>query len=110
MEYAPGLTAIQFVDDVPTAQTDADTGLTLINRQLWASLDTAQRYFLLLHEQAHLTGQTEDELTADRLAIAQFLRRFPGNPAPLTLLQRVLNPNLARARLDQCRKLIMASC
>jgi hypothetical protein len=82
VRYANGLTTLQFVDaGSDSVQTDADTGLCQIDRAFWAELLPAQRYFILLHEQAHLTQATQDELEADRVALLTWRTRYGHSPA-----------------------------
>lgn len=107
MIYAPGLTAVVF-SDAPhlEAQTNTATGICTVGRALWSRLSPPERYFMLLHENAHLVLQSTDELAADSHALSQYRQRFPRDLMPTyTLLTKVLdagNPVHA-ARLQRLR-------
>lgn len=51
------------------------SGVLYINDQLWNTLDQAERFFVLLHENAHIQGQTRSEYEADRIAFEEYARR-----------------------------------
>lgn len=51
------------------------SGILYINARLWNNLTEAERFFILLHENAHIQGQTRSEYEADRLAFEEYARR-----------------------------------
>lgn len=74
------------------ATVDLKTGELRVNGARWDALPFAHRRFILLHEEAHFHTQSTDELIADRLAFAAFVREGrPANQA-YAALASVLNP------------------
>ncbi|MBO0946993.1 hypothetical protein [Fibrella forsythiae] len=107
MDYAPGLTAVRF-SDAPhlEAQTDPATGVCTVGMALWLATSDKERYFMLLHEAAHLELKTRDELICDSHALSVYRRRFPRDLMPTyTLLLKVLDPAdpVHAARLQRFR-------
>jgi hypothetical protein len=102
-----GLTLHRVAGDKPLAVLDLHTGRLYINGPRWDQLAPHVRRFVLLHEQAHWTSQSDDELLADQLAFAAYVAEgYQPSQASAALAQVLqgINTDLARVRLDFMRR------
>lgn len=80
--WAPGITRIEFVADMgeSPACVHRSTGVIFLNRRIWKELETKFpdlhrdiKFFILLHEWAHVTLQSRDEKLVDKFAHKVYL-------------------------------------
>lgn len=60
------------------ARVNPRTGVCYINANTWDTIPKSHRLFILLHENAHLQAQSDDELLVDEIAFNQYA--FAGYP------------------------------
>lgn len=72
---AKGIYGFRFRKDmmpVSVASVNTKTGIIDINEVIWKSLPPNVKFFVLLHEYAHIQYQTTSELKADEIALMLF--------------------------------------
>jgi hypothetical protein len=79
MTWANGVKDIVFVEDGSLGNTPAAvhraSGIIYFNRDVWNKLNPDQRFFLLLHEAAHVWLKSSDEKLVDALAHKLYLEK-----------------------------------
>jgi hypothetical protein len=87
------VTKITMVADLGTtpATINRVTGEMFLNERIWKTLNKDQRLFILLHEAAHVTLNTTDELEADQWAFEQYAKLGGSLKESVKSLTRVLN-------------------
>lgn len=73
--FANGIYGFRFRKDmmpVSVASVNTKTGIIDINEAIWAKIPAQVRFFVLLHEYAHIHYQTTSELIADAMALKHF--------------------------------------
>jgi hypothetical protein len=92
---AKGITEITYWTDLGNtpARVNRVTGELQINMKVWETLSKEQRFFVLLHEWAHVYLQTTDEKAADKLAFEQYAKRGYSLNSSVLALSRLLNFN-----------------
>ncbi|MER0442779.1 hypothetical protein [Emticicia sp. W12TSBA100-4] len=72
---AKGIYGFNFRKDmmpVSVASVNTKTGIIDINETVWNTLPANVKFFVLLHEYAHIEYQTTSELKADEMALMLF--------------------------------------
>jgi hypothetical protein len=73
--FANGIYGFRFRNDmmpVSVASVNTKTGIIDINSTIWAKLSVKVKFFVLLHEYAHIQYKTISELKADEMALKHF--------------------------------------
>jgi hypothetical protein len=91
--WAKGITAVQFVTDLgdTPAAVDRYSGIIYLNGRMWPTLTKDQKFFVLLHEWAHIQLQSTDEKAVDKLAFEEYSRRGYSLKQSVNALTRLLN-------------------
>lgn len=87
------VTSITMVADLGTTPATINrlTGEMFLNERIWKTLSKDQRLFILLHEAAHVTLNTTDEIEADQWAFDQYAKLGGSLKESVKSLTRVLN-------------------
>ncbi len=92
-----GITEIVYVDDLKRntpASVDRNTGVLYINLKVWNKIKVWEhRFFVLLHEYAHVVLNTSDELAVDKLAFELYAKYGCSLTKSVTALSELLNNN-----------------
>jgi hypothetical protein len=92
-----GITKIIYVEDLKRntpASVDRNTGVLYINLKIWNKIKVWEhRFFILLHEYAHVALNTSDELAVDEYAFKLYAQRGLSLTKSVTALADLLNAN-----------------
>tara|TARA_R110001606_G_scaffold18895_1_gene70210 strand:- start:241 stop:624 length:384 start_codon:yes stop_codon:yes gene_type:complete len=93
LEWAPGVTAIEYVTDLGTtpASVNRRTGTIYINLRIWKRLPPSHRFFVLLHEMGHIVLKTKDEKAVDDWAFKEYAARGYSLKESVKALTRLLS-------------------
>ena len=106
--WAKGISKITFVPDLGSSPANVNrvTGELQISQKWWDILPPCHRAFILMHEYAHLSGQTVSEKEADKIGYAEFLKLGFPDSCSISALQDVLSFRVAEhhERLNEQRQ------
>ena len=110
-EWSVGIRRVVIAADLGAtpAGVAPSSGILYINARLWKTLTPAERFFVLLHEWAHIAGQTRSEYEADRLAFTEYARRGYSLRSAVFALTKILpftSPEHYRRAVEQLERAI----
>ena len=74
--WSKGINGIRFVKNLPgPAAVHRRSGVILLNPTIWKKLTIDQRYFVLLHEWAHIDLKSSNEVAVDHHAFKEYAKR-----------------------------------
>jgi hypothetical protein len=90
-----GIKQILEVDNLVSspARVNRKTGTLLVSREHFKNMDPNYRYFVLLHEEAHVLFDTDDEMMCDEYAMRKMIKKGYPLSEILKSLTRVLSYN-----------------
>lgn len=106
---AKGITRITFDPAVRgPAASYMSTGETMLNPHIWRKTAQDHRFFILLHEEGHITGATKNEFEADARAFYRFVQAGYMPERAVSALSRVLSMSTPQhfARVHAMEKLV----